>query len=317
MLVTSSDGNRTLNTPHIPYAPLKHPAPPALDTPPPQNNETMSPQPEQKTTHFFAPDRVFIDRLNPNRLNMTINDQKLSLETRREVQEPGHMAESARNTRSVEDHEHTAPGKRPINLYIVIHEDLQHENRELLFNDHFSWLKTELEDISGREININFFSTHEMRKVSYKHEDLNTAGSIWAEEVEDLREKYGFAKDVNKFLLLTKDDIKEGISGIGVLDYAIAKAAHRIPAHEIGHMFGATHQDAEKHFNTHGAVISSIYGEEAVLDEIRKKPELRPLLGYQPSIMNEGDGIQQPQGLPLRFSKKNRENIRKYLSTIP
>lgn len=277
----------------------------------------MSPGPEQKTTHFFAPDRVFIDRRNPNRLNMTINDQNLSLETRRKVQEPGQMAESARSTRSVEDHEHAESRKRPIDLHIVIHEDLQDENREQLFNDHFSWLKTELEEISGREINIQFFSTDEMRKLNYKHEDLDTAGIAWAEKVEDLREKYGFAKDVNKFMLLTKDDIKEGTSGVGVLDYAIAKAAHRIPAHEIGHMFGATHQDAEKHFNSHGAVISSIYGEEAVLDKIRKKPELRSLLGYQPTIMNGGDGIQQPQGLPLRFSKKNRENIRKYLSTVP
>jgi len=299
---------------------INPPTLPAMQTITPENNQALSKHPEQKPASYFAPDRVSTDRLNPHRLNMTINDQKFSLEMRPEVPGPRlqhQTADSARSKRSVDDHHHTSTGKRPINLHIVIHEDLKGVDRNQLFNEHFSWLKTELEEISGRDIHFSFLSPHEMRHMNYKHEDFGKAGQAWAQEVEDLRDKLGFDPDINKFLLLTKDDLAKGVAGTGVSDYAIAKAHSVAPAHEVGHMFGATHEDAENYFNKEGKTISSLYGESVALEVIRKIPQFRRIWGYQPSIMNGGDGIQQPQGQAYRFSDKNRENIRNYLKNIP
>lgn len=214
----------------------------------------------------------------------------------------------------------------PINITVFLHEDLKNENPDTLRKLHFSWLEKELRDISGREVNIKFVEKSELSNLEYKNEDLNDTIDTWLDEYHPIRARYDLDQPLNKALLLTKSIINPKDQGVANEDGGIAPALDRNPAHEIGHMLGATHEDADIGFHPPSRTVFHDLSTSALIttlrqgnpqEAIRKNPYLRSYLGYKPSIMNGGDGIPQPPGQTYRFSDKNRENIRTYLSQFP
>ena len=199
---------------------------------------------------------------------------------------------SVRDKRSLMD-EKSEQSKNPILLMVYIHSDLDGYDINELNNDYFSWVRTELQDISNRNIDmtLNTQSTSpEMANFNYK--DNSSAYSLhrWSELVDKARSKVPGAKFYHpkliKHLLLTRDPINEKIAGVAYSkdECGIASiSSYMTPAHEVGHMLGATHEDAETTYNG----------------------------WWHDTIMKGSNAF---HGNLYRFSDKNRESIRNYLS---
>lgn len=191
--------------------------------------------------------------------------------------------------------------KKPIAILVIIHDDLKDYPREKLKEDYFSWVQAELEEISGRHVFIYMSEINdapELAGYNYRNSDYNISVSDWEKRVKEfhnaMSEKESFDKNLIKFLLLTrynisetlKDSVKTTILGVAYQKGDIGIAAicsTYTPAHEIGHMLGATHEDSERIYN--GA--------------------------WHNTIMRSGDDRTR------RFSDKNRQNIREYLNQFP
>lgn len=134
---------------------------------------------------------------------------------------------------------------------------------------------------------------------NYKNESESAALQGWRDLLHDFYSKT-LSRDrdeanLTKLLLLTRDNINEKLGGIlGLVGgvsmveghCAIASiGSYRYPAHEIGHMLGATHEDSE-------VVYDGWWNDTIMLVD-----------DYSPA-----------RGNVYRFSEKNRENIRKYLN---
>lgn len=185
--------------------------------------------------------------------------------------------------------------KNPILLMVYIHDDLDGYDEGKLSDDHFAWLKTELEYISGRDVTIIFNSKSTspgMTHYHYKNESVYDSGQGWKAMVKALTSKVEetqpYDPDLNKFLLLTRNPInsrvagaaiEKGQSGIASIFYYMA------PAHEVGHMFGATHDDADVIYD-----------------------------GWWHDTIMKADWATTFRGNAYRFSDRNRENIRHYLN---
>jgi len=183
--------------------------------------------------------------------------------------------------------------KQPLALNVFIHEDLSSHSRLGLYTTHFSWFSDEIQNLSGRKISISMLTPSEAKTLSgfdYKKASAGDSLDAWAEK---LRSHFGpeLLEDshtrFNKYLLLTRDNINRSTMGIAqIKGYAGISSirSNMVPAHEAGHMFGATHEDSETLYN-------GWWSETIMTDS-----EFSPL-----------------RSNANRFSDKNRENIRNYL----
>jgi len=183
--------------------------------------------------------------------------------------------------------------KQPLTLNVFIHEDLSSHSRLGLYTTHFSWFSDEIQTLSGRKISISMFTPSEAKNLSgfdYKQVSAGDSLDAWAEK---LRSHFGpeLLEDshtrFNKYLLLTRDNINRSTMGIAQLKgYAGISSirSNMVPAHEAGHMFGATHEDSETLYNG--------WWSETIMTDSEFSP-----------LRSDAN----------RFSDKNRENIRNYL----
>lgn len=185
--------------------------------------------------------------------------------------------------------------KRPLLLMVFIHNDLKDCDQQKIYDDYFSWLKTELENISGRNVAIisstDFYSP-EMHNYSYKNENATDSLNGWSEMVNNLMSKVAntrpYDPNLSKFLLLTRHPINSRTGGIADQPGRAAIASivsYQIPAHEVGHMLDASHEDSEIVYNG----------------------------WWHDTIMSRDDGSDF-RGNTYTFSEKNREYIRNYLN---
>lgn len=194
--------------------------------------------------------------------------------------------------------------KKPITIIVVLHKDLQQYQKNDLYTGYFSWLKTELESISERNVRFLMHLHHEVPELSgynYRNEDGTAALQGWMDLIDDWYTKIlqyeEHEPDLTKVLLLTRNNISTKAGGLlgGVGGYAIFKGhcaiaaitSKHIPAHEIGHMLGATHEDGEVIYD-----------------------------GWWHDTIMLSDDFSGARGNAYRYSEKNRENIRQYLSTF-
>ena len=56
--------------------------------------------------------------------------------------------------------------KKPISIMIVIHRDLYNYQKNDLYADYFSWLKSELESLSGRDVRLLMYRHDEVAELS-------------------------------------------------------------------------------------------------------------------------------------------------------
>ncbi|TFY93312.1 hypothetical protein DYL61_14460 [Pseudomonas nabeulensis] len=188
----------------------------------------------------------------------------------------------------------------PIKLTVFMHEDLKNENPASLYNDYFSWLKTELQNLTSRSVNIHLITADmvpELSQFAYRQGSGANALDRWkARVIEYLKKTSQPYSALDKFLLFTQHNFGFSASnykyGIAELrgHFAIASATkYDTAAHEVGHMLGAIHEDGEVIYNG----------------------------WWHESLMRPLDEWSFLRGNAYRFSEKNRENIKNYLKTLP
>jgi hypothetical protein len=182
---------------------------------------------------------------------------------------------------------------RPLLLLVFIHEDLiEYPYRDL--RDHFDWLVSEIEEISGRQMRLTFVPSSDSPEISsYNYKNENSGASLkgWLDQINYYLSHSpipDFDIKLHKFLLLTREPINSSVLGVaqgGGYGAIASIKRNRTPAHEVGHMFNATHEDGE--------VLYNGWWSETAMRPFDEFSELR----------SDAD----------RFSDNNRENIRNYL----
>lgn len=200
---------------------------------------------------------------------------------------------------------------KPIKLHFIYHQDLEDSlllsvsnllsafllkppTLPLIKQGFFSWIVTELEHISGREvelIEIDKKSAPELYTFDYISMSVQDAIDRWEQAVIAFIERASQpTSPLDKFILLTRHNVVPG-AVLGATyhkgQFAIACAMSRMtPAHEIGHMLGAKHEA--------GAIIYDGWWSDTIMRS-----------QYQRSVWRADS---------YRFSDENREHIKAYLS---
>lgn len=149
-----------------------------------------------------------------------------------------------------------ASAARSLTVTVYVHDDLADMSDEQLNKDFFQHWLDEMRSFSQRSIEVIF-----QRKVEHIT-DIAYAGMPSAKLLEAFtrqlheQRRHPFFSFMDKQLLLTGNSYDHsGLNYTAGLAYlkqnmAIASvAAYGAPAHEIGHLLGATHEDAELKFN--------------------------------------------------------------------
>lgn len=185
---------------------------------------------------------------------------------------------------------------KPINIHVYLHNDLagKYSDASLLEN-YFSWVQTELKDITQREIHVNIISTEKTQKLrNYHYKHASSAESVYGwkkQATRYLKSNSQSLSPLDLHLLLTNDDVNIHILGVAIHhreggQFAVASvSSYRTAAHEIGHLLGATHEN--------GAVIYNGWWHNTLM----KSPDFFFLL----------------RGSAYRFSDDNREAIANHL----
>jgi hypothetical protein len=189
----------------------------------------------------------------------------------------------------------TIMSKRPIKLTVFLHEDLNNINEDLLYQDCFDWLENTISRISGRTMDVIFIQPSDaptLSSLNYKSENIEFLMAKFQDTLLthlENQERDTNNATINKYLLLTRDDINKSTLGVARRQGAlgIASITSKLTAsHEVGHMLDAVHEDSDENASTY--------------------------YGTYKSIMYKTAGKSA-----FVFSKKNQENIRNYLNQFP
>lgn len=187
----------------------------------------------------------------------------------------------------------TSSSPAPININIYVHPDLSGIHNETLEYNYLSWIKTELNHITKRDISLVFFYDTNESPFNYKNEKSEVSLALWKAAMYKRLKLSDPLNPLNLYLLLTKEKINSRILGTAFNkgQFSIASIKHSsTAAHEIGHMLGATHED--------GGIIYNGWWHDS------------PMAGVTTDFFSFLRGHAQ------RFSDKNRENIRQYVSQL-
>ncbi|MFA7891520.1 hypothetical protein [Pseudomonas putida] len=149
-----------------------------------------------------------------------------------------------------------ASAARSLTVNVYVHDDLADMPDAQLHNDYFEhWLK-EMRNFTDHPIEVIFQrNVPAITDIAYAGMPSSHILEAFTNGVDE-KTRQGPFSFMNKHLLLTRDSYdRSGLNYNAGLAYmkqntAISSiAAYGAPAHEIGHMLGATHEDAELKFN--------------------------------------------------------------------
>ncbi|KPC31448.1 Uncharacterized protein ABJ99_2818 [Pseudomonas syringae pv. cilantro] len=140
--------------------------------------------------------------------------------------------------------------KRPLTLNLVLHDDLAHHNTHELRQDYFAWLIKDLESFTDRYVRLTFIrDIPGLTDFAYQNDDVDETFYAWKNRMDRYVIDSGMERDATtKYLLLTQNKINSNTLGASEDKSYTGIASletYAIPAHELGHMLGGTHEAAE------------------------------------------------------------------------
>ncbi|MEB0041767.1 hypothetical protein [Pseudomonas sp. MH10] len=179
--------------------------------------------------------------------------------------------------------------KQPIRLLVFYHDDVDPSLQRLVPRNYLQDCIIEIQKITGRECIIDYRrSIAGVTDFNYKGHEKAVLDE-WIGRVGVYVEQNGLSwKKTYRYLLVTKDKLNDRVLGVtyeGNNCLISSLVAYQNIGHELGHSFGATHEDAELQYNSFG-VLSETF------------------------VYPHRDG---KRGNAYRYSLKNRENIANFL----
>ena len=171
-----------------------------------------------------------------------------------------------------------------LHIWLYMHEDLSDINLLDFEKDYLSHLKEELHSICDFEIRFIIQSTHTPGVSDLDYKIGNEAAL--EQLVEGLRTVPRSESGLDKFLLVTRENLQfanPGIAQIGGHAGIASITVYQAIAHELGHMLGTEHEDADTYY-------------DGWWKESYTTAERNPL-----------------RGNAYRYSDRNRDNIKRYL----
>lgn len=143
-----------------------------------------------------------------------------------------------------------AQEKRPLFLYVFLHDDIPASERANIKSDYFSWMIKDLESFTGRRVYLDIIEKKSaLSGFRYQTTDLQRGKQEWDRLVErHIQENNLPLNGTTKYLLLTRHPINEKTLGYTRERHYSAIASiktYTTAAHEIGHMLGGTHEHSE------------------------------------------------------------------------
>lgn len=148
--------------------------------------------------------------------------------------------------------EHT---KKSLIIIAVVHNDVPESTRKTIYADYFYPVVSELESFTGRKVNVVFAKGDPQSAFdykAYKGDARKATLQKWESLGSSLRNEMsadGLETDnLTKIILLTKDGLNSEAAGAALQSGRVAMASlvsYNTVGHEIGHMLGARHEDAE------------------------------------------------------------------------
>lgn len=138
---------------------------------------------------------------------------------------------------------------QPLQITVFVHQDVS-ASTDALYNTYLEHWEKAMNEISGREVIFEYITeANAITTLNYQHEDV----TVPLREMSKLFGWHGKAHpkqghgSLQKGLLLTQHPINDVAGGVAEDrgDVGIASlVSYNFPAHELGHMFGATHENA-------------------------------------------------------------------------
>lgn len=144
----------------------------------------------------------------------------------------------------------------PIYLNVFYHDDVDEDTRRSVPRNYLKDCITELEKVLGRQFIIEYrHSIPGVTNVEYKG-DVSAAVESWEGRITEYVKRNNLPQGKRyRYLLVMNDKINDQILG-AVRAYSgnplASLQAYQNIAHELGHSFGATHEDAELQYNAFG-----------------------------------------------------------------
>ncbi|WP_260414912.1 hypothetical protein [Pseudomonas cichorii] len=140
--------------------------------------------------------------------------------------------------------------KRPLFLYVFLHDDIPASERTDLKRDYFSWMIKDLESFTGRRVYLDIIEKKStLSGFAYKTTDLKRGKQEWDQLVDRYIQENNLPRNgTTKYLLLTRHPVNEKILGYTREKHYAAIASmqtYATAAHEIGHMLGGTHEHSQ------------------------------------------------------------------------
>ncbi|MEX5573089.1 hypothetical protein Q1J52_09170 [Pseudomonas lijiangensis] len=143
-----------------------------------------------------------------------------------------------------------AQEKRPLFLYVFLHDDIPAAERVNLKKDYFSWMIKDLESFTGRRVYLDIIDKKStLSGFRYQTTDLQRGQQEWDSFVDRHIQENNLPRNgTTKFLLLTRNPVNEKTLGYTRERHYAAIASiqtYTTAAHEIGHMLGGLHEHSE------------------------------------------------------------------------
>ena len=182
---------------------------------------------------------------------------------------------------------------KPITFHIFVHDDVTLSDR-VLGLQYFKAFTEEISAITGRTFEFNMLrNIPGVTNFKYASQNAQAVADRWMAVAADYRNTHNLGwTRTDRYILVTQGKINDQVLGAALPRQPALIASvssYQVIAHEVGHSFTATHEDAEIGWNAWGLPCETyVYPE-----------------------------VSAARATCYRYTRKNREHIVNYLKDAP